>query len=935
LFGTDGSHNATHGSDCLTSAEREMDIVFGPLTQPSATSPQHDLSTTAAYNTSGDGDDDEEHSPSVPFGDNVNTSAPIPTTDAEHPVNTPDLLSHPALVHAPTGSISDSVKPSLDDEGASETAADIDNQPKEDVADMQDPTSQLSTNHEDDTNETKPVNSIVDETPEQPNADSSSEQQQQQQDNLVTETTTAQGLVDHLTSDSGFSPQPASTPQDQTQDIHSPTLETAQTNLNDDDNTQESATKGLVPEKDSLLANEEQTIDSGAHALDTIDNKPVILDAPLVELETKDQQQHDTKSDDGMTPEQETESLAIHETTVDPIAKPDDVKDAHSADDHKGTGDDDSKAPTPQDDDTFDSIPLANDSETVVDEVATEPVVATATVELEPVNQDSEPAAQIPEPTVVAAVVAEETAGQSSEPTVSVLESEHAAPVLESESTISAEAVPVTTATVTDHDDVPEEEEHLPVDVMPVKPDSIEEPVAGDNLIASGEMKDQLAVETPDNASPVVIVTEEDNKPIVTEVAIVDDGEVEGADVVSNNDQSVTEISSKEQAESHAIHDESALTTDDSKPLNDDAMVSSNEEHHDDNGTEVTSATEEDLTTVEDSDKVVAPSTSDRDSISTDNDESTATETTVDHPKSVPSSDEETEQVKTSTSSDKPKNKEGSPANKPTSPTRSPARKSPTGLKAPTKIGTTRKVPSTTTTGTTTKSNTTTTAPATTRLRRPGTTAASGNATTAGADKPVKKATGLKSSASPGRTPLPRVATLAKKPDSAAPTETKPTTGTTKKRSSVINRLTAPTTASANKRASDAASSTTPTTTKKAASANGSAHRVKTAPDTTSHTGARRNAIKPTADAPALRRTSPSSTAEKPTTTRRTSPPTSTALHGTTKTARSTASSSATSRVSSTTTAASDSTTGTAKRSPVRRISPPSSTHPSTATKVN
>ncbi|KAI8330849.1 nucleoside-diphosphate kinase, partial [Chlamydoabsidia padenii] len=28
LFGTDGSHNATHGSDCLTSAEREIDIVF-------------------------------------------------------------------------------------------------------------------------------------------------------------------------------------------------------------------------------------------------------------------------------------------------------------------------------------------------------------------------------------------------------------------------------------------------------------------------------------------------------------------------------------------------------------------------------------------------------------------------------------------------------------------------------------------------------------------------------------------------------------------------------------------------------------------------------------------------------------------------------------------------------------------------------------------
>ncbi|KAG0174327.1 hypothetical protein DFQ28_006759 [Apophysomyces sp. BC1034] len=29
LFGTDGSHNATHGSDCLTSAEREIDIIFG------------------------------------------------------------------------------------------------------------------------------------------------------------------------------------------------------------------------------------------------------------------------------------------------------------------------------------------------------------------------------------------------------------------------------------------------------------------------------------------------------------------------------------------------------------------------------------------------------------------------------------------------------------------------------------------------------------------------------------------------------------------------------------------------------------------------------------------------------------------------------------------------------------------------------------------
>jgi nucleoside diphosphate kinase len=29
LFGTDGSHNATHGSDGVTSAEREIDIIFG------------------------------------------------------------------------------------------------------------------------------------------------------------------------------------------------------------------------------------------------------------------------------------------------------------------------------------------------------------------------------------------------------------------------------------------------------------------------------------------------------------------------------------------------------------------------------------------------------------------------------------------------------------------------------------------------------------------------------------------------------------------------------------------------------------------------------------------------------------------------------------------------------------------------------------------
>ncbi|KAI8078064.1 nucleoside diphosphate kinase, partial [Gilbertella persicaria] len=28
LFGTDGSHNATHGSDSITSAEREIDLIF-------------------------------------------------------------------------------------------------------------------------------------------------------------------------------------------------------------------------------------------------------------------------------------------------------------------------------------------------------------------------------------------------------------------------------------------------------------------------------------------------------------------------------------------------------------------------------------------------------------------------------------------------------------------------------------------------------------------------------------------------------------------------------------------------------------------------------------------------------------------------------------------------------------------------------------------
>ncbi|KAI8075021.1 nucleoside diphosphate kinase, partial [Gongronella butleri] len=32
LYGTDGSQNAVHGSDCVTSAERETAIVFGPVT---------------------------------------------------------------------------------------------------------------------------------------------------------------------------------------------------------------------------------------------------------------------------------------------------------------------------------------------------------------------------------------------------------------------------------------------------------------------------------------------------------------------------------------------------------------------------------------------------------------------------------------------------------------------------------------------------------------------------------------------------------------------------------------------------------------------------------------------------------------------------------------------------------------------------------------
>lgn len=1012
LFGTDGSHNATHGSDCLTSAEREMDIVFGSLNQPSVThtSPQHDLSTTAATattNTSGGDDDGEEPFPSVPPGDNSNTSAPIPPADAEHPVNTPDLLSHSALVHAPTGSFSDSVKPSSDDEGALETATDTDNRPNEDTADMQDP-SQPSTNGEDDINETQPANSIGDETSEHHKTQIVSEQQHQ--DNLVTETTTVQELDDHLTSDSCLSLQPASTPQDQTKDIHdapSSASDTAQTNLNDDGDTKESATKESVPEVDSLLANEQKVIDGGAHdgdatlTLDAVDNKqetPVMLEASLAIKDTEDQQERDNKPVDDeakhdMTPEQETESLAINETTIDHIAKPDNVESEHDHNQHsmdsssctndkslvehvedaheppassvavcdakvddntETASDDDLKAhsPTKQDDDgqhgvnaddTFDSISLANDSEIVDNEVPIDPVMATATVEVVPVkdsvNQVSEPATQIPESAVAAAVavMAEETVGPICEPT---------ALVLESEPTISAEAIPV--AAAADHDDVPEKEEPLPVDVMPVKPDSVEEPVAGDNLIDSGEMENQLTVETPNSASPMVAVTddtkpaEEDHKPIVTEVAIVDDDKVEDDNVASNNDQSTVEDSGKEQAESHAIHEESALTTDHSKPLNDEDTVSSHEEHHDDNGTEATSATEEDLTTIEDTNEVVAdrePSTSDQGSTSTDNDGSTVTETREDQPKSVPGSDEETDQVKTSSSSDQPKDKEGVPANKPTSPTRSPTRKSPTtGLKAPTKIGTTRKVPSTTTAGATTKSNNTTAAPATTRLRRPGTAAASGSATTAGAEKPVKKATGLKSSASPGRTPLPRVATLAKKPDSATPTETKPTVGTTKKRSSVINRLTAPTTASANKRASDAASSTAPTT--KAASANGSAHRVKTATGTAPPATTRRTATKPatsTVEKPVARRTSPSSTAEKPTTTRRTSPPTSTTPHGTTKTARTATTSSATSRISSSSTAASDSMSGTAtaKRSPVRRISPPSSTHPSTATKVS
>ncbi|KAI9269653.1 hypothetical protein EDC94DRAFT_376648 [Helicostylum pulchrum] len=31
IFGTDGSHNATHGSDCLTSAEREIDLIFNQV----------------------------------------------------------------------------------------------------------------------------------------------------------------------------------------------------------------------------------------------------------------------------------------------------------------------------------------------------------------------------------------------------------------------------------------------------------------------------------------------------------------------------------------------------------------------------------------------------------------------------------------------------------------------------------------------------------------------------------------------------------------------------------------------------------------------------------------------------------------------------------------------------------------------------------------
>ncbi|KAI7884925.1 nucleoside diphosphate kinase, partial [Lichtheimia hyalospora FSU 10163] len=32
LFGTDGMNNATHGSDCQTSAEREIDIIFNAIT---------------------------------------------------------------------------------------------------------------------------------------------------------------------------------------------------------------------------------------------------------------------------------------------------------------------------------------------------------------------------------------------------------------------------------------------------------------------------------------------------------------------------------------------------------------------------------------------------------------------------------------------------------------------------------------------------------------------------------------------------------------------------------------------------------------------------------------------------------------------------------------------------------------------------------------
>ncbi|CAO3595173.1 unnamed protein product [Absidia cylindrospora] len=279
-----------------------------------------------------------------------------------------------------------------------------------------------------------------------------------------------------------------------------------------------------------------------------------------------------------------------------------------------------------------------------------------------------------------------------------------------------------------------------------------------------------------------------------------------------------------------------------------------------------------------------------------------------------------------------------------TSPARSLLRKPPTGTaKTPVKStsppAAARKSPT---------SATGATKPATaTRLRRPGTTLASGTGSTGTATATSTTGTATKkalpkTSTSPGRSPLPRVATLAKKPAAKATdepktaAETKPTT--TKKRSSVISRLTAPTAASSNKRTSETASSTSAGTVK-ATPGNGTAttHRTRVtsttghhAPTTTTRRPASKVSPASASDKPAAaKRISPSNTAA---TTRRISPPSSTTVHS--KTARSTiAAPASSSRLSSTTTKSPPTDSTVAKRTPARRISPPTSTQLKSATK--